>query len=77
MYVLYNTGDRSCNHCCCGKAISITYSERVFVALVIQNAMRMRRVTLSSVASPPLQHFPHYLIKGTVKKKLMIIKCVF
>jgi hypothetical protein len=29
------------NNCCCGKAISITYSERVFVALVIQQAKRM------------------------------------
>jgi hypothetical protein len=28
----------SCNHCCHGKAISITYSERVSVALVIQHA---------------------------------------
>jgi len=23
MYVLHNIGERSCNHCCCGKAISI------------------------------------------------------
>jgi hypothetical protein len=32
----------SCNHCCSGKAISITYFECVFVALVIHHAMRMR-----------------------------------
>jgi len=70
MYVLHNIGERSCNHCCCGKAISITYSECVFVASVIQHAMLMRRVILSSVASPPLQHFPHYFIYGTVKKKV-------
>jgi hypothetical protein len=30
------------NHCCCGKAISVTYSECVSVALGIQRAMRMR-----------------------------------
>ena len=31
MYVYRNTGARSRNDCCCGKAISITYSERVSV----------------------------------------------
>jgi hypothetical protein len=30
-----------------GKATSITYSERVSVALVIQHAMRVRRIRLS------------------------------
>jgi len=33
---------RSCKNCCSGKAISITYSERVSVALVIQHAWRFR-----------------------------------
>jgi len=74
MYVLHNIGERSCNHSCCGKATSITYSECVFAALVIQHTMRMRHVILSSVASPPLQHFPHYLIKGAIFfLKLLII----
>ena len=40
----------SCNHFCSGKAINITYSECVSVALVIQYKMRMRRIILSSVA---------------------------
>jgi hypothetical protein len=34
----------SCDHCCCGEAISITYSECVFVALVIHHAVRMSRI---------------------------------
>jgi len=34
-----NTEARSCNHCCRGEAVSITYSECVSVALVIQHAM--------------------------------------
>jgi len=39
------------------KAIGIAYSECVFVTLVEQNAIRMRHIILSSVASPALQHF--------------------
>jgi hypothetical protein len=48
---------RSRNHCCRGKAISITYSECVSVALVIQHATRMRRIILSSVACPAVHYF--------------------
>jgi hypothetical protein len=51
----HNIEARSCNHFCCGKAIS-TYSEWVFVALVIQHAKRMRRV-MSSMACPAVQYF--------------------
>ena len=46
---------RSHNHCCCAKAISITYSECVFVILVTQHATRTHRIVLSSLASVPLQ----------------------
>jgi hypothetical protein len=34
------------NHFCCGKAISISYSEYVSKALVIQLSVRMRRIIL-------------------------------
>ena len=57
MYVQRNTETRSFNHCCSGRVVSITFSESVFVALDIQHAMRMRRVTLSSVACPALPYF--------------------
>jgi hypothetical protein len=40
------------------KQISITYSECVSVALVIQHAKRMRRIILSSVFCLALQYFP-------------------
>ena len=49
MYVQRNTEARSCNHCRSGNAISFTYSEYVFVALLTQHAMRMRCTVLSSV----------------------------
>jgi len=44
MYVWRNTEERSCSHCWSGKAISITHSECVIVALVIQHAVSMRHI---------------------------------
>jgi hypothetical protein len=38
-YVPRNLKARSCNYCCSGKVITITYSDCVFVALYSQHAM--------------------------------------
>ena len=54
---MYNTETRWCNHFCNGRAMSITYSECVFLALGIQHAKRMRCVLLSSVVCPAVQYF--------------------
>ena len=58
------------------KATRITYSECVFVALVIQ---RMRRIVLSSVACPALIYFPTspHEWHGFRGKISLNIKCVF
>jgi len=64
-----------CNHCCSGKAISITYSECVC-------SLSYRACT----AHAPYCHlwpvwlynfFPHYLTNGTNFEKLLNTKCVF
>jgi ABC-type phosphate transport system permease subunit len=58
--------------------MSITYSECVSVALVIQHAKRMRRIILSSVTCLAVPVFSHYLINDTIfGKNLLNIKCVF
>jgi len=73
-----NIEARSCNHRCRRKTKAIKY-ERVSVALVIQYAMRVRHITLSSVACPAVNILPHYLTNGAIfaKIKLLNIKCVF
>jgi len=54
---------RSRNHCCRGKAGSITYSKRLSVTVVIQHVTRMGRI-FSFVAA--LTFFLHYLINFTI-----------
>ena len=69
----------SCNHCCSGKAISITYSECVSVALVIQHSKLMRHIVLSSVAFPSLQYFTtlshkrHCFLEQFIEHKMCIL----
>jgi len=50
MYVQRNTEASSCSHCCSGKAISIAYSECVFVALGIQHAKRIRLIVICGLS---------------------------
>jgi hypothetical protein len=72
-----NIEERSRNHCCRGKAISITYSECVFVALIIQHAKGMRRIIVSSVACPAVPYFSTSHKRHHFRKKILNIKCVF
>jgi hypothetical protein len=59
------------------KTVSIIYYECVYVAVVIQHAVRM--TMLLSTAFPLNNIFPHYHTNGTIfeKKKLLNIKRVF
>jgi len=69
---------RSRNYCCCRKAISITYSERVSATIVIQHAERMRHIILSlapCLAQPyisTLSHKQHDLKKIEHKPSVVI-----
>jgi hypothetical protein len=78
MYEECNIEARSRNHCCRGKAVSITYSECVSVALATRHETRMRRVILSSVACPTLPYFSTLSHKRhDFREKLSNTKCVF
>jgi hypothetical protein len=47
---LYRLSYPAHNNCYSGKSMSITYSENVFVALVIQHAMRMHRIVICGLS---------------------------
>ena len=72
-----NNQMRSRNRCCRGKAIGITYSECVFVALVVRHAMRMRRIVTCGLPRFTVFFFIILLNDTTFVIKLLDIKCVF
>ena len=73
-----NNGAHSRNHCCRGKATSITNSQCVSAALVIQRAKRTRRIILSSVACLDLLYFSTLSHKRyDFQKNVIEHKCLF
>ena len=74
-----NVDALSFNHYCSEKAISITYSEFVFVALGFQHAMLMLHIFTYGLSGSTvfffftLSHKRHDFLK---KEKLLNIKCV-
>jgi hypothetical protein len=63
---------RSCSDFCRKKAKFVTYSERVFVALVTQNAKGMCRILLSFVACPAVPHVTNFSHKRHDFRKKLI-----
>jgi hypothetical protein len=79
-YYKRNNEPRSCNYCCRGNAISITYSECLSVALVLHHAKLLSSMILSPVAwlaLPPT--FFHVISKWHYfrEKMFLNIRCVF
>ena len=72
MYVQRITEERSCDQGYSKKAISITYSKCVFIALGIQHEMRMRHIAICGLSSRTTFFFPRYLIKGTIFERKKI-----
>ena len=50
VHILCGIEARSCSHCCSGRAIRITYSESLFLALGIWNAMQMRHIAICGLS---------------------------
>ena len=72
-----NIDERSCNHCCSGKAISITYSKYVSVALGTQHAKRVGHIVICGLSSSTIFFFCTLSHKRNDfrKEKSLNIKC--
>jgi hypothetical protein len=78
IYVQRNIVQLSHNHCCCGKATSVTYSECASVVLLssMQSACAVLYFYLCPVRL--YQTFLRYVINSTIfGKNLLKIECVF
>ena len=71
MGVKRNIEARWCKQCCSGKAIHITQTVCVFVALsVVHYAMRVRPSVVCGLPGSTVRISPHYLINGTIFEKV-------
>jgi hypothetical protein len=80
MHVLLQKEARSLNHCCRGKAKSVTYSECECVCVFVCSLSYTCKAHAPYCHLQSIRHhhiFPHYFIKVTIfGKKLLNIKCV-
>ena len=72
MCVQDNSETRSRNYCCSGNPLSITYSQRLPVALFVEQVKRMSPTVLSSVAFLTAPYFSTLSHKGHDCRKNVI-----
>jgi hypothetical protein len=76
LYVKRNIEGRLCNHCCSGKAISITYTGSVCVCSLRYSAWNAQALNYHLWHLRLYYTFPHYFINGhDFRIKLPNIKC--
>jgi hypothetical protein len=73
----HNTEVCSCNHCCSGKAISITYPVCVFVALGIQHTTHTCHIVICGQPGSIMFFHLFHKLHNLKKKKILHIKYVF
>jgi hypothetical protein len=69
-----NVEAHSFNHCCSGKSISVIYSQCMFLALGIQDAIRVRHIVICVLSGTKI--FFH-IISWDFRKSLLNIQRVF
>jgi len=76
MSALRNNEARSCNYCCSGKAIIVTYCDCEFVALGIEHAMCMRHIVICGLPCcthfSTLRHKRHDLKKKVTEHEMCV-----
>jgi hypothetical protein len=66
---------RSNNHCCSGKALSVAYSECVFVAFGIKREIPIRHIVICGMSGPIILVQIVLQMKRSSKKVLYIKLC--